>query len=177
MSSAERRTVRRTTHAAVRQLGACLAAALIAGALAPACPAAERVADAAPSEAAPPNKEAKVMKIRLTINGKSTTATLDDNPSARDFVALLPLTMTLEDYNATEKIAYLPRKLTTQGAPAAIKPRVGDLAYYAPWGNVALFYRDFGHSPGLVRLGRFDAGVEALAVPGSLTVTIEAVAR
>ena len=35
------------------------------------------------------------MKIRLTINGKSATATLADNPSARDFLSLLPLTLKL----------------------------------------------------------------------------------
>ena len=117
------------------------------------------------------------MKIRLTINGKSTTATLDDNASASDFAALLPLKLKFDDYHATEKIAYLPRKLSTQGAPAGIAPQIGDIAYYAPWGNIAFFYRDFGYSPGLVRLGRFDSGVEALDVSGSLQVTIEAVAR
>lgn len=121
--------------------------------------------------------EAKAMKIRLTINGKSMTATLDDNPAARDFLALLPITLKLEDYASTEKVAYLPRKLTTQDAPAGIDPDVGDIAYYAPWGNLAIFYRDFGYSTGLVRLGRFDAGVEALSAPGSLNATIEAVGQ
>ena len=117
------------------------------------------------------------MKIRLTINGKSMTATLDDNPAARDFLALLPITLKLEDYASTEKVAYLPRKLSTQGAPAGIDPDVGDIAYYAPWGNLAIFYRDFGYSTGLVRLGRFDAGVEALSVRGPLNATIEAVGQ
>lgn len=121
--------------------------------------------------------EARSMKIRLTINGETTTATLEDNPSARDFLTMLPMTLTLDDYNATEKIAYLPRKLSTQGAPAGIDPEVGDITYYAPWGNVALFYRDFGYSSGLIRLGRFDAGVNLLNVTGNLKVTIEAVAQ
>ncbi len=115
------------------------------------------------------------MKIRLKINGQSTTATLDDNPTARDFLSMLPLTLTLEDYASTEKIAYPPRKLSTQGAPAGIDPDVGDIAYYAPWGNLALYYKDFGYSTGLIRIGRFDAGVEALNARGSLKVTIEAI--
>ena len=105
--------------------------------------------------------ETHAMKIRLTINGQSTTATLDDNATARDFLSLLPLTLTLEDYASTEKIAYPPRKLSTQGAPAGIDPEVGDITYYAPWGNLALFYKDFGYSAGLIRLGRFDSRVEA----------------
>jgi hypothetical protein len=47
------------------------------------------------------------------------------------------------------------------------------IAYYAPWGSLAVLYRDFGYSEGLVKLGRIDAGVEALRRPGPLPVTIE----
>jgi Cyclophilin-like family len=54
---------------------------------------------------------------------------------------------------------------------------VGDIAYYAPWGNLAIFYKDFGYSRGLIGLGRIDSGIEALNVPGSLTVTIERVGK
>jgi hypothetical protein len=122
-------------------------------------------------------KEANSMRIRLTINGKSTTATLIDSPTTRDFIALLPMTLKLDDYASTEKIAYLPKKLTTQGAPAGIDPDVGDVTYYAPWGNLAIFYQDFGYSSGLIKLGRFDTGVEVIAVGGSLTVSIEAIPR
>ena len=118
-------------------------------------------------------KEASTMKIRLTINGMPNTATLIDSPTTRDFIALLPMTLKLDDYAATEKIAYLPKKLTTQGAPAGIDPAVGDITYYAPWGNLAIFYRDFGYSKGLIKLGRFDTGVEALAASDSLTILIE----
>jgi hypothetical protein len=38
------------------------------------------------------------------MNGTPVTATLEDNETSRAFVALLPLTLTLEDYNGTEKI-------------------------------------------------------------------------
>ncbi|HCI13834.1 MAG: hypothetical protein A2063_00485 [Gallionellales bacterium GWA2_60_142] len=38
------------------------------------------------------HQEASTMKIRMTINGKSMTATLTDSPTTRDFIALLPLT-------------------------------------------------------------------------------------
>ena len=113
------------------------------------------------------------MPLRLTFNGQPVIATLDDTPSSRDFASQLPMTLALQDHASTEKIAYLPRKLTTQGAPAGIAPRVGDIAYYAPWGNLALFYRDFGYSTGLIRLGRFDGSTAVLATREPLTVTIE----
>jgi hypothetical protein len=120
-------------------------------------------------------QEASTMKIRLSFAGKAVEATLLDNPTARDLHSLLPMTLTLEDYAATEKIGYPPRKLSTAGAPEGIDPSVGDITYYAPWGNLAIFYKDFGYSRGLVGLGRIDSGIEALAVPGSLKVTIERV--
>jgi hypothetical protein len=120
-----------------------------------------------------PDQQVGKMKIRITIEGKTITATLADNETSRDFVSLLPLTLTLKDYAATEKISDLPRKLSTQGAPPGCDPAVGDITYYAPWGNLALFYKDFGYSNGLVKLGNIDSGVEALNRSGPLTVIIE----
>ena len=112
------------------------------------------------------------MKIRFTLDGASVVAILEDNATTRDFLALLPLRVTLEDYAATEKIAYLPSKLSTDGAPAAIDPRAGDVTYYAPWGNLAIFHKDFRRSPGLVKLGRIVEGFEAIEATGSSEVTI-----
>lgn len=115
---------------------------------------------------------AKTMRIRIEIEKTSLTATLDDTEAGRDFASLLPLTLTLEDHAATEKIATLPRKLSTRGAPSGSDPDVGDIAYYAPWGNLAIYYRDFGYSAGLVKLGRIDGGVEALRRAGNMRATI-----
>lgn len=71
------------------------------------------------------------------------TGTLEDSEAARDFASLLPLSLTLEDYAATEKISDLPKPLSTSSAPAGITPKVGDLAYYAPWGNSPSSTRTF----------------------------------
>jgi hypothetical protein len=85
----------------------------------------------------------------------------------------LPLKLTLTDYAATEKISDLPRRLSTEGAPPGIEPKVGDIAYYSPWGNLALFYKDFKYSEGLVRLGRIESGIQSLKGRGPLQITIE----
>jgi len=63
----------------------------------------------------------------MDVAGTPLTATLDDNETARDFAAMLPLTLTLEDYASTEKISYLPRKLSTTGAPAGTAASAGDV--------------------------------------------------
>lgn len=114
------------------------------------------------------------VKISITINNdRVITATMENNETARDFVSLLPLTLSLDDYNKIEKVSDLPKKLTKKGAPAASTPQTGDISYYAPWGNIAIFYRNFGHSPGLIKLGRIDSGIEALNVPGPIKVSID----
>jgi hypothetical protein len=113
------------------------------------------------------------MKIRLRIGDRVHTGTLADGAAARDFASLLPLTLALQDYNSTEKIADLPRRLEVAGAPDGYDPSPGDITYYAPWGNLAIFYRDFGYSRGLVHLGTVNAPAEALRTPGAAEVTIE----
>lgn len=122
----------------------------------------------------PPSDENRVMNIRLTIDGHPVAATLDDSPTARDFAALLPLTLNLSDFHRTERIADLPRRLTTSGAPETAEAKAGDLAYYAPWGNLAVYYRDGGDGDaGLIILGHVtDPDTELLA--GARKVTIEA---
>jgi hypothetical protein len=117
--------------------------------------------------------EASTVKINIRIEERSIPATLNDSKAAEDFASLLPLSMTLEDYSSTEKISDLPKRLSMEGAPPGYDPSIGDISYYAPWGNLALFYRDAGYAKGLVKLGNIDSGVEALRRSGSLRVSIE----
>jgi len=114
------------------------------------------------------------MQIRLTVAGQSATATLYDNATARDFAALLPLTLTMEDYAAIERVATLPRKLSTQGAPAGMAPAAGELTHYAPWGNLAIFIEGRSYSASLLPLGKVNEGLPVLARPGPYQVRIEA---
>jgi hypothetical protein len=115
------------------------------------------------------------VRIRISLDGTSGSATFDDTAAAKDFVSLLPLTLTLEDYNRTEKISDLPKKLSTQGAPEGVQPSRGDIAYYAPWGNLAIFYKDFPYSRGLVKLGRIESGIEIFEQARALKVTLRRV--
>jgi hypothetical protein len=115
------------------------------------------------------------MKIRLLIDGRYLPATLEDSAATRDFLAQLPLTLELEDYASTEKIAQLPRTLSTAGAPAGVTPAAGDITFYAPWGNLAIFHKPFGYSKGLIKLGRIDGDFQLLRRAGKIQVRIEVV--
>ena len=113
------------------------------------------------------------MRIKITIGDTVLTAAMADNASARDFISMMHFSLNMTDYNRIEKVSNLPRQLNTAGMPAGYDPSIGDITFYAPWGNIAIFYGDFGYVRGLVFLGRIDSGIEAFAVPGSLTARFE----
>ncbi|TMV78763.1 hypothetical protein FGG78_26350 [Thioclava sp. BHET1] len=86
---------------------------------------------------------------------------------------MLPMTLDLRDFHGVEKIADLSQRLTIAGAPGHHAPAAGDIAYYAPWGNLALFYGDAGMAAGLVPLGRFNAGTAPLRTATRIHLTLE----
>lgn len=115
-------------------------------------------------------------RIKLTFNNEEIYVKLDNNQASKEFFEMLPLTLDFEDYNDTEKIATLPEKLSTEGAPSGYDPQVGDFAYYAPWENLSIFYKDFRYSNSLVKLGTFESDIEKLAnMSEDFTVKIEKV--
>ncbi|MFM0529891.1 cyclophilin-like fold protein [Paraburkholderia strydomiana] len=123
-----------------------------------------------------PNRSTELTRIKLSFESGEAVVELNDNPTSRDLVSMLPLTLKFRDYNGVEKVAYPPRKLSTAGAPFGLTPSVGDFALYAPWGNLVAYYRGFRHSNDLVHLGRFTSGIEQLSrMDGEFSVRIEAV--
>lgn len=98
----------------------------------------------------------KTMHIKIDIGGKEFFATLNDSEASRDFASMMPLTLQLEDYAGAEKISDLPARLSTAGSPDGSSAVKGDLCLYAPWGNLALFYKSQRYAPGLIKLGQLD---------------------
>lgn len=159
--------------ALVSRLAAIAILIVVGGCSGPATDAAAAAAAAPPGPAPQQTATETPMRIRIITADRTLTAVLEDNETARDFAALLPLGLTFDDFNRTEKIADLPRKLSTTGAPDRADPAAGDIAYYAPWGNLAIYYRDFSYSPGLVRLGRLDGDPAAMAELSAAAVRVE----
>ena len=99
------------------------------------------------------------MKISIKANGKTTVFELNNSPASKDLYAQLPMNTTVENYSSNEKIFHPPEKLKTTDTPQA-DARAGTLAYYAPWGNVVMFYDSFGSAAGLYALGHAISGGE-----------------
>ena len=96
------------------------------------------------------------MKIEVKFEKMTLKATLNDSDAAKAFYAMLPLNLKLENFGDLEKIFYLPGKLDTVGMSANERVQSGDITYYAPWGNVAIFYKPYGGNSDLYKLGKFD---------------------
>ncbi|TMA99762.1 MAG: hypothetical protein E6J64_21360 [Deltaproteobacteria bacterium] len=114
------------------------------------------------------------MKIQIKAKDAVLTATLSDSEAACDFASLLPLPLTMNDLFRREKYAHLPRAIS-EGGKRTHTYEVGDIAYWPPGPDVAIFYRHDGQripQPGIVVLGRIDSGVDVFDVPGSTSVTI-----
>ena len=72
--------------------------------------------------------------------------------------------------------AYGVRSLLSARRADGLEAAAGDITYYSPWGNLAIFYKGFDYAPGLVRLGALTTGIDDLPQMSG-PVTIRTVAR
>ena len=106
----------------------------------------------------------------MTVGTQRFAVTLEDNPTARAFVQLVPATFDMTELNGNEKYARLPRSLPTNPVrPGTI--RTGDVLLY---GNdtLVVFYETFRSSYSYTRIGRITetAGLAQALGPGNQRV-------
>lgn len=101
-------------------------------------------------------------RIKLTIEDQEVYATLNDDPAADSFLAMLPAEFTFEDFNGVEKISYPSTPFSIKNSSYGLEPGIGDLAIYAPWGNLSIFYQSYQFSNDLISLGHIDDGLDFL---------------
>ncbi|WAI01565.1 cyclophilin-like fold protein [Methanogenium organophilum] len=106
-----------------------------------------------------PEEEDEKMQISVQANEETTIFELNRGNAAKELYEQLPITVDVEDFGSNEKIFYPPKKLDTTNTPMA-NAKDGTLAYYAPWGDVVMFYANFGSADGLYELGNVVSGGE-----------------
>ncbi len=102
--------------------------------------------------ATPSQLKAKASDAWMTVGARSFSITLADTAAARDFAALLPLALDMEELNGNEKKKDLADALPTE----VVRPgmiRTGDLLL---WGSrtMVVFYQTFESPYAYTRLGR-----------------------
>ena len=112
--------------------------------------------------------------VRFSSSTTSVDVTIgEDNPAVRDFLSMLPLTITLEEFAGREKIGYPPRELGPR-LPGS-DPENGDLIYFVPWGNLGFYYNaeGIGYSDDTVHFGTYNASLDELErLEGKVTVEV-----
>ena len=113
-------------------------------------------------------------QISVTCGDTQVVYELNDSPAAQSLLSQLPLTVAVEDFSTNEKVFYPPQELDTSDTPLA-EGGAGTLAYYAPWGDVVLFYDSFSANGSLFELGEAVSGAEDISqMTGTITVeTVE----
>lgn len=112
-------------------------------------------------------------QISVTCGDTQVVYELNDSPAAQSLLSQLPLTVVVEDFSTNEKVFYPPQELDTTDTPLA-EGGAGTLAYYAPWGDVVLFYDSFSANGSLYELGEAVSGVENIGQMSG-TITVETV--
>lgn len=115
----------------------------------------------------------KEMKLELKMGDVSFIATLANNKTVEAFKTLLPITITMSDYNNNEKLYYLPNNLPT--APS--NPRTihnGDIMLFGS-NCLVLFYKTFPTSYSYTKIGSIEdiSGLQESLGGGNITVTLE----
>ncbi|OCX43181.1 hypothetical protein A7X81_08030 [Campylobacter ornithocola] len=112
------------------------------------------------------------MQIKLLFDDKELLIILEENETSKQFYNTLPMELKFSDFAKKEKIAHLPQTLNAKGN-STYKPQVGDLFYYAPWGNIGIFYELQKANDDLVFLGKVQGDLEILkAQKGDFNVKI-----
>lgn len=117
-------------------------------------------------------EETGMTTVTLDINGTTFTATLEDNATARELVARMPLALEMAELNGNEKYLYLDEDLPTAvERPGEIQ--AGDLMLYGS-DCLVLFYESFPTSYSYTRIGHIDdaSGLADAVGAGSVRVTI-----
>lgn len=112
-------------------------------------------------------------QVAVTCGDLQVVYELNDSPAAQSLLSQLPLTVAVEDFSTNEKVFYPPQELDTSDTPLA-EGGAGTLAYYAPWGDVVLFYDSFSANGSLYELGEAVSGVENIGQMSG-TITVETV--
>lgn len=115
----------------------------------------------------------RTMRISVQCGGNTVVYELNDSPAAVSLYEQLPRDLEVEDFSDNEKIFYPPDELETSQTPLA-EGGAGTLAYYAPWGDVVMFYGDYRQNSSLFELGHAVSGEEHIAGMTG-TIRVEAV--
>lgn len=113
-----------------------------------------------------------VTKMRITVNGRTLTATLEDNATTRAIAEQLPMTLPMMDLYGREMCYRFPNALPTDNA-CTRGYEVGEIVYYPPMHSFVIMYAQNGERFQMQSIGRIGSGVEIFDGIGDVEVKFE----
>lgn len=111
-----------------------------------------------------------ISKIKITIGTTSFAATTYDNATAKAFIALLPMTVTMNELNGNEKYYYLSGNLPNLPVNSATI-NSGDLMLYGS-NCIVLFYETFSTTYSYTKIASVDNPTNLKTALGSNNPTV-----
>ena len=116
------------------------------------------------------NNQNEEIKINLTINNKTFSATLENNVTTRELISMFPMTLNMSELNSNEKYNYLDTDLTTNSSRQS-RINAGDIKLYGS-NCLVVFYESFNTSYSYTNLGTVDDVDSFVSELGNGSVTI-----
>lgn len=117
--------------------------------------------------------EVSDVRVKITVNGESMYAVLEDNATTRAIVAQMPVTLPMMDLYGREMCyRYGAYALPTENMRSD-RYEVGDIAYWTPGGSLVILYEQNGERFERQHLGHIESGVEIFENTGDVNVTFE----
>lgn len=117
------------------------------------------------------------VKVKVSVEGHTLTATFHDNATTRALIARFPLRLPMIDLYAREMCYRFPDSLPAEEA-GTHGYKVGDIAYWPPRHSFVIFYKQNDEViSNLQKIGRIDSGVEIFEGLGDIEVSFELLER
>ncbi len=100
------------------------------------------------------------LSIKISSDEKEAVFQLYDTKAAEKLYEQLPLVLDTENFRNAQWMFYPPESLPVTADEAYHDGIKGELSYYEPWGDVVMFYKEFGSYNGLYELGQVISGGE-----------------
>jgi hypothetical protein len=85
--------------------------------------------------------------IKLTIDGKEYTATLNENRTVEDILNMLPMEVTMQRYADHEYYSSLSQKPSIKGVPMTSDAHAGGIYYFDGWSAFTVLFGDAHIAP------------------------------
>lgn len=112
--------------------------------------------------------------LKLTIDKKEYTATLNDNRTVEDIMKMLPMELTLQRYAGHEYYSSLPKKPSIKGVPMTSDAHAGGIYYYDGWSAFTVLFGEAHIAPfEVVHIG--DLNEDVITPLAKAGATVEAI--